>query len=243
MFKTLPTFFGPVVTIKTDIRITQEIEKNGHWEFEDLLKILKVYEKFYAGRTGTILDIGCNIGSWLLPIAQRYQQNTLLAVDCQPLAIECVNQTTQLNRLTNVQTDCGVISDYIGSTVYNKINYEWGANFGAYEFETPYAESDFNGKTLEESDTIAVKTIDSLNLDHVVFIKLDIEGMELKALTGAVNTIQRDQPFIAFEHHKINRQQAEQLLRDLNYIIYDSIGQMTLAVPTHQMSLATTVAR
>ena len=232
MFKTLSTFFGPLVVINNDIRITQEINEIGHWEFNSFLEILKIYEKFYAGRQGTMLDVGCNIGSWLLPMAQRYQQNKILAFDCQPVTIECVNQTIQLNCLKNVQTECCVVSNCLEQVTYNKINYNWGANFGAYEFEPPYRGSDFNGQSTVELDTIATKTIDSLNLDQVVFIKLDIEGMEYKALKGAVDTIQRCGPFIAFENHKTDSNSVEQLLKDLNYIIYDSLGQMTLAFPT-----------
>lgn len=45
--------------------------------------------------------------------------------------------------------------------------------------------------------TIAVKTIDSLNLNDVSFIKMDIEGAELKALKGAEKTILRDKPKLA----------------------------------------------
>jgi len=232
MFRTVRTFFGPMVAIKTDIRIAAEIAQVGHWEFVDLLEILKIYEKFYAGRTGTILDIGCNIGSWLLPVAHRYSQNTVRAFDCQPLAVDCVRQTVQLNQLTNVQADCAVISDICGTATYNKIDYDWGANFGAYEFETPYTQSDFNGQKLAETAVVETLTIDSLNINDVVLIKLDVEGMELKALKGAADTIQRCGPFVAFEHHKTDRKTVEQLLVNLGYKIYpDSVGQMTLAVP------------
>jgi hypothetical protein len=65
----------------------------------------------------------------------------------------------------------------------------------------------------------------------VVFIKLDIEGMEYPALKGSVNTIKRCSPFVVFEHHKTDRDSAVQLLKDLNYVIYNTIGQMTVAVP------------
>ena len=232
MFKTLNTFFGPQVAIATDIRIAEEIQQHGHWEFGGTIEILDIYQQHYAGRSGHMLDIGCNIGSWTLPLAQRYPQNTIVAFDCQPLLIQCVQQTVQLNHLTNVQVNCCAVSDTCGTATYNLIDYEWGANFGAYEFEPPHAGSDFNGQTLDTTDTIATQTIDSLNLDSVVFIKLDIEGMELKALAGAKATLQRCGPFVAFEHHKTDRKRTEQLLKDLNYRIHPcSVGQMTLAVP------------
>jgi FkbM family methyltransferase len=231
MIKTLPTFFGPLAVIESDTRITEEIQQLGHWEFNQLLEILNIYEKFYADQSGTMLDIGCNIGSWTLPLAKRYQQNTVLAIDCQPLAIDCVNQTVELNNLTNVQVQCCAISDHCQQVQHNKINYQWRANFGAYEFEPPMHNADFNGTLLSELDIIQIQSIDSFDLDRVVFIKLDIEGMEYSALKGSVDTIQRCGPFVVFEHHKTDQDSAVQLLKDLNYVTYNSIGQMTVAVP------------
>ena len=231
MIKTLPTFFGPLAVIEPDTRITEEIQQLGHWEFNQLLEILNIYEKFYSQRNGTMLDIGCNVGSWSLPLAQRYQQNTILAIDCQQLALDCVNQTIELNALHNVQVEFCAISDHCGQVQHNKINYGWKANFGAYEFEPPMYDSDFNGKLLSESEIVQVKSIDSFDLDSVVFIKLDIEGMEYQALKGSVDTIERCGPFVVFEHHKTDRVSVSQLLTDLNYVIYTSIGQMTIAVP------------
>jgi len=38
-----------------------------------------------------------------------------------------------------------------------------------------------------------------LGLDHVDFIKIDVEGGELGVLQGAVNTLQRDRPLLVFE--------------------------------------------
>lgn len=231
MFKTLSTFFGPLVAIDTDIRITPEVGQLGHWEFTDLLGIIDTYEKFYSNRKGTILDVGCNIGSWLLPIAQRYSNNNILAIDCQQLAIDCVNQTIKLNNLHNVQTKCCAVSNECTTKNVNKINYHWGANFGAYEFEPPHAESDFNGRNLVELEPVDVITIDSLSITDVVFMKLDIEGMEYSALRGAENTIKQSQPFIAYEHHKTDNAAAQELLANLNYKIYTTLGQMTVAIP------------
>ena len=74
--------------------------------------------------------------------------------------------------------------------------------------------------------------MDSLNLDQVVFMKLDIEGMEHKALKGAINTITACQPFVTFEHHKTDRVGVENLLENLGYrILSETIGQMSMAVP------------
>lgn len=55
-------------------------------------------------------------------------------------------------------------------------------------------------------DEIQVKSIDSVVSDHnVTFIKMDIEGSELQALQGAVNTIRKSRPKLAISvYHKRN---------------------------------------
>ena len=45
--------------------------------------------------------------------------------------------------------------------------------------------------------SIQVKTIDSLNLEKVSFVKMDIEGAELNALKGAEKTLLKDKPKLA----------------------------------------------
>lgn len=220
-----------MVAIRTDLRICHEIHSRGHWEFRDTLEIIESFQSHYPDRSGLMLDIGCNIGSWTLPLAQRYPQNTVMAFDCQPLMLECLSQTIKANDLTNVKTKLCAVGDRCQTEIKPVIDYEWGVNFGAYEFEPPHQGSDFHCQTLEQTIPIDVLTIDSLALDHVVFMKLDIEGMEYQALSGAKSVIQRDRPFVAFEHHKTDRQAAEALLRELGYRLLKTVGQMTLAIP------------
>jgi FlaA1/EpsC-like NDP-sugar epimerase len=74
------------------------------------------------------------------------------------------------------------------------------------------------------------RTIDSFDLNNVSLIKIDVEGMELKVLSGAVDTLQRCQPVVLFEHHKTDRTKAENLLQEVGYRIVNGIGQMTCAV-------------
>lgn len=230
MIKVLDTYFGPLAAIESDIRISQELVQKGHWEFQELCEILDVYEK-YGAQPGIMLDVGCNIGTWLLPMARRYTQNQILAYDCQALAVECVTQTLKINRIPNVQVSCCAISDCCELRTVNQIDYTWGANFGAYEFELPGRNSDFNGKTLQQSLQVQTCTIDSFALDNVRFIKIDVEGMEYKVLQGATKTIQRCRPFVVFEHHKIDRQAAEQFCKDLGYCVVNTVGQMTMVRP------------
>jgi FkbM family methyltransferase len=77
----------------------------------------------------------------------------------------------------------------------------------------------------EEVETI---TIDSLNLDKCDFIKLDIEGAEPLALSGAMETIKKFHPVILFEHN--HHQLSDKLYEDFgesrktSFEILNSLG-------------------
>jgi len=58
-------------------------------------------------------------------------------------------------------------------------------------------DSKITTQTHNETLRIKVKTIDSLNLEKVTFIKMDVEGAEMPALKGAQKTILRDKPKLA----------------------------------------------
>jgi FkbM family methyltransferase len=53
----------------------------------------------------------------------------------------------------------------------------------------------------EDGEEVSTVTIDSLNLSRCDFIKLDLEGAEPLALSGATETIKKFYPTILFEHN------------------------------------------
>jgi FkbM family methyltransferase len=53
----------------------------------------------------------------------------------------------------------------------------------------------------EDGEEVNTVTIDSLSLDQCDFIKLDLEGAEPLALSGAIETIKKFYPTILFEHN------------------------------------------
>lgn len=71
--------------------------------------------------------------------------------------------------------------------------------------------------------------IDSLDIDDLVLIQLDVEGHELSALTGAQSSIQKNRPVIAIEDNKGN---CAEFLADLKYEIVGHIPGLTIWAPT-----------
>jgi FkbM family methyltransferase len=59
-------------------------------------------------------------------------------------------------------------------------------------------------------------TIDSLELKDVGLIKLDLEGMDLKGMVGADETVKRDRPTICIEH-KMDVENIRKHMENLGY--------------------------
>lgn len=132
----------------------------------------------------------------------------------------------------------------------NLYNVAVGRNIGSLTLSAPrrstiitnsfeYGGTSF-GKGGEEVDVI---TIDSLNLQGLDYLKIDVEGAEPLVIEGATETIKKYRPFIMYEHNhttenredfdescKIDKE-VKELLEDLEYQIIELVYDNYLAVP------------
>jgi FkbM family methyltransferase len=82
------------------------------------------------------------------------------------------------------------------------------------------------GKEAETTETVVLRTLDdilnSLNIDQVNFVKMDIEGAEIEALYGMQNTLSSMHPFVAIASYHwrdggTTSTRVEEILRSNNY--------------------------
>jgi FkbM family methyltransferase len=64
---------------------------------------------------------------------------------------------------------------------------------------------------------VALRTMDSFNLEEVDFLKIDVEGHELAVLGGALETIKRCKPWMVIEAWEENRESLISFMRDIGY--------------------------
>ena len=88
------------------------------------------------------------------------------------------------------------------------------------------------GQTIDydkPTSRVRTMTIDGAGLKRVDLIKLDIEGMELEALAGAVETIKRERPILYVETIKVDGEQVRVVLGELGYTVLPH-GMNVLAI-------------
>jgi FkbM family methyltransferase len=138
---------------------------------------LAVFEQF-VGRDSVFLDIGANIGTVSVPMAQKVKE--VLAFEPVPENVELLRENIRLNGVPNARVFPLALGSEEGSVSLQTESGDTGSFSVRGEGDTPMV------------------TLDSLHTNPS-FVKMDVEGHELEVLKGARETIERYKPVIWFE--------------------------------------------
>ncbi len=155
--------------------------------------------------TDIIVEGGVYIGLHTLRFAQLAHEGHIYSFEASERNYDLAKNTLIDNKISNV-------------TLYNEALYSENKEIFLAESWTPDQDSVTDVPT---NKRIKAVTIDSLQIPKVDFIKLDIEGGELEALKGAINTINKFNPIITFEYLKhLNHPSPIPFLKENNYDVY-----------------------
>lgn len=164
-----------------------------------------------------IVEGGAHIGIHTIRFSELANQGFIHSFEASPRNYNILKNTLDVNEISNVN-------------LQNKALYLKNDIVYVNESFAPDQDSiteNNNGFPIEAI------SIDSLNLDKVDFIKLDIEGGEANAFRGAINTINKCKPIITFEYlkHK-NVESPIPILIENNYDVFEMPGHWDyLALP------------
>ncbi len=164
--------------------------KSGEIFEKEIIEVAKKYIK----ENQSILDIGANYGQMTVVLSKHVAKlgnGVVYSFEAEPFVGEILSHNIQLNECNNVKKVLkAVYHKNAEKLFFPNPDFKKFSAFGSYGID-PAAK---NGRTVE---TI---TIDSLNIQEpICFIKVDIQGCDLFALQGAVETIKRYKPVIIFE--------------------------------------------
>lgn len=167
--------------------------------FDRLLNVAKKLRPFQKD----VVDGGSNMGSWTVPLSGSHTDLTFHMFEVQRFLywISCGNLA--LNHRLNARPNWCGLSDSPGTVAIPVPDYTLNGNFGSFEVQPPFANSDCVLIYSHIVDQVPTTSIDSLGLSPLL-IKLDIEGMEWTALQGAANTIKTYEPVVWCERQKSN---------------------------------------
>jgi FkbM family methyltransferase len=160
-----------------------------NYEQIDKEEIIKALPK-----NGVFFDIGANIGIYTYYVKQNCPEVTIHCFEPHPTLNSCLNLTKNSNNLSKINIHNIGLSDVEGQfkLFLSEIN------SGGHSFKINANDKDQNNHIL-----VQVKTLDKLcqeeNIDHIDVIKIDVEGIEDKVLTGAIKTLKKYKPSLLIE--------------------------------------------
>jgi FkbM family methyltransferase len=182
---------------------------------------------------GIVIDIGANLGSYVVPLAKRNPHLQFEAFEPQRIVYYQLCANTFLNRLSNVYTHNVGLSNEQRVTSYVLPNYAEETNIGAFSIDFDTRMKDYEVKSEGVTERMIIIPLDSMQYEKVRLIKIDVEGHELSVLLGAEHTLRENNyPPIIFEawtwKFPEKRQALFSHLESLGYEITE-IGQNNLA--------------
>jgi FkbM family methyltransferase len=188
----------------------------------DLLAIM------LSQKTGTLMDVGVNIGQTLLAVKATDPKRRYVGLEPNPICVAYVERLIRLNKLS----DCLIVPVGLANETGIKrlqLYYGDGVDSTASLVEGFRPEQKISGIKLvpvcQMSDVESAVALTDLGI-----VKIDVEGGEQEVMATMHQAIERYQPWLVVEilpcynlenHERMARQlQIEQQLRDLNYAMF-----------------------
>jgi FkbM family methyltransferase len=205
-----------------------------------LLKQLLTEKRKAVGDPVTVLDCGANIGVFTLEIARLMRGwGTVIAIEPQERLFYALAGNIALNNAFNARAIWAAVDAQEGFLDIPQPDYCQPGSFGSFELQRAIDTEDIGQAIDYDKPTSHVRTmkIDDLDCGRIDLVKLDIEGMELDALGGAIAVLKRDRPILCIEVIKIDRDALESFLQSLGYKLFVHNAMNAIAVHTNDPTI------
>ena len=157
-----------------------------------------------------VIEVGANIGTHTLPLARHLTpQGRLIAIEAQPVVAMLLEANLALNAIDWVDVQLVAAGRGPGVACIPVVDYRAARNVGAVSLVGAQSEG-----------AIAVRSVDSFAV-RPALIKIDVEGMELEVLEGAVETIQASRPLLYVENNPAPAAESVAVLEWLRAMDYE----------------------
>jgi FkbM family methyltransferase len=212
--------------------------RNGGYELDLHAMSQRILSEY---KDGVVLDIGANLGSYTIPLAKKHPDIKFHAFEPQRIVSYQLCANVIINSLENVYTYELALSNENTSIELTTPDYATEGNIGAFSIDEEVRANEYECATVNTTDRIDLIPLDHMTFNNIRLIKVDVEGHELEALKGGIETIKRNNyPPIIFEAwtwkpwYKDKRDALFEYLKGHGYNIIE-IGENNIARhPDHE---------
>lgn len=196
---------------RNDLFIGKSLDAYGEWCEPEILLLRK-----YVREGDVVLDIGANIGTHTIAFAGMVgSAGRVHAFEPQPALFYLLCGNIALNCLGNVSAHRKVAGSGEGEIELPSMPPpDKPYNFGAVPLSGPGS-----------GERVDLVPVDSLGLNRCRLIKIDVEGMEIDVLNGALKTVAQLQPLLFVENDTIGR--SAQLIESIFRLGYKAYWQIS----------------
>ncbi len=165
----------------------------------------------------TFVDVGSHVGAYTLKAATDYGNKIkVIAIEAHPDNYKALNRNVACNGFTNVITINKAVSDKKGTiALYQHVTRDNYLSKDDFSICREFGK----GSTIEvESDNLDNILREYNNNKNVKVIKMDIEGAEVLALKGAIETLKTTRKIVV-EIHGENMDEVKAILQQNNFDI------------------------
>jgi FkbM family methyltransferase len=156
-----------------------------------------------AGPGDVVVEAGANIGAHTVALADRVGPDGVVhAFEPQRFIYQILTANLLLNGKQRARTYHAAVGAAPGTIAVPTLDYANPNNFGGLSLD---GASTANIGEASSSEDVPVVTVDSLALDRLNLLKIDVEGMEQAVLSGARETVARCRPTLYFEADRKER--------------------------------------
>ena len=223
--------------ISYELDLSESIEASLYYSGIYELETLRCLQK-YITNDMIVFEIGANIGSHSFEIAKLLQQGSgkLYCFEPTDYAFAKLIKNHELNNFTNITFEKIALSDSEGSQVITPTS-----SLETMAFTASWDIKDGSSKNAREQQ-IFFTTLDLYVQKHALqcvdLLKIDVDGYELKVITGGYETISQHHPIIIIELSEcmlqyvgVRLEELLSLLQSLGYTFRPVFTQKILDIP------------
>lgn len=145
-----------------------------------------------CGGAFQFIEVGANVGEFVLDYADRASISEVIAFEPQPEQFKSLVELVRLNNFQKVRLFETAVSEQSGVVYFN-----------ISEHNTAGA-----GISAAEGVKVTCTTLDDTKIDQTLpcILLMDVEGHELSVMKGGRNFIRQNHPIIIFEYNHVSKQ-------------------------------------